>query len=179
MSNFDLPWVGVKRKVFLVIQALTWMGIWTMGQIALYNCIIFYFYHLICYFRHQCREKLRCDRKGLDHITLDERWVKTVNLVDRKTATFESSFLPLPTYGSDSPSPLYEHTPGKLVFVIYLRLLYVCNMALPGFPRPPFFQPPFLLSKNHPLANIFLVIYEFFALPILVSNLSLVISPTF
>ena len=50
--------------------------------------VSFSYYNLICYFKHQLRVKVRCDRKRLNRITFDKRWVKVASLDVRKGAIF-------------------------------------------------------------------------------------------
>ena len=59
----------------------------------------------ISFFRHQLGVKIWCDRKRLDRITFDKRWVLIVSLVVQKGATLESSFPSLPVHGDDGPGP--------------------------------------------------------------------------
>ena len=65
----------------------------------------------ILFFRHQLRDKIRCDRKRLDHITFNKRWVNAASLVVRKEAMLESSFPPLPVHDVYSPGP---STPSRV-----------------------------------------------------------------
>ena len=69
------------------------------------------FFHcdLILFIRHQLRVKIRCDRKCLDRITFDRRWVHSVSQVVWKGATLESSFPPLLVHGDNRPGPSGPH----------------------------------------------------------------------
>ena len=102
---------GGKRVVFLAILAVARMVIWTTRKKGLYNDANFSYRDLILFFRHQLRVKIRCDRKRLDRITFDKRWVHAASLVVRKGTTWESSFLPLPAHGDHGPGPSGPH-PG-------------------------------------------------------------------
>ena len=61
---------------------------------------------VICFgfFRHRLRVKIRCDRKRLDRITLDKRWVYTKSQVVGKESPLES-FFPIPARGDDGLGP--------------------------------------------------------------------------
>ena len=48
---------------------------------------------LTLFFRHLLRVKIRCDRKRLDHISIQQKPVV------RKREMFESSFPPFPVHG--------------------------------------------------------------------------------
>ena len=88
VDNVLPPFQGEKRVVFLAILAVARMVIWTMRKKGLYDDANFSHRDLVLYFRHQLRVKIRCDRKRLDWITFDKRWVNA--------AMLESSFPPLP-----------------------------------------------------------------------------------
>ena len=90
---------GEKHVVFLTILAVARMVIWTMRKKGLYDDANFSHRDLKLFFRYQLRVKIRCDRKHLDCITFDRRWVHAVSLVVRMGATLESSFPPLGDYG--------------------------------------------------------------------------------
>ena len=90
---------GDKRVVFLAILAVARMVIWTTRKKELYDDANFSHCDLIMFFRHQIMVKIRCDRKRLDHITFDKRWVNAVSLVVRKGAILESSFPLLLAHG--------------------------------------------------------------------------------
>ena len=55
----------------------------------------------ILLFRHQLRIKIRCDRKRLDYIKFDRRWVYAASLVVRKGTMLKSPVPPLPTSWED------------------------------------------------------------------------------
>ena len=78
------PFQGEKRVVFLVILAVARMVIWTTRKKGLYDDANFSHRDLVLYFRHQLRVKIRCDRKCLDRITFDKRWMNAASLVVRK-----------------------------------------------------------------------------------------------
>ena len=59
----------------------------------------------IWFFWHQLRVKIRCDRKCLDRITFDKRWVHAVSLVLRKGTMLKSSFPTHGYYGSGRSGP--------------------------------------------------------------------------
>ena len=111
IDNVVPPYKGEKRVVFLAILVIARMVIWVTRNKGLYEGANFSHRDLILYFRHQLRVKIRCDRKCLDRITFDKRWVYAASLVVRKGATLESSFPPLPVYGDGGPSPSGPH-PG-------------------------------------------------------------------
>ena len=93
------------------ILAVARMGIWTTRKKGLYDDVNFSHRDLVFYFRHQLRVKIRCDRKRLDHITFDKRWVNAASLVVRKEVMLESPFLPLLTHGVYGTGPSGPH-PG-------------------------------------------------------------------
>ena len=66
---------GEKRVVFLAILAVARVVIWTTRNKGLYDDANFSHRDLVLYFSRQIRVKIRCDRKRLDHITFDKRWV--------------------------------------------------------------------------------------------------------
>ena len=66
---------------------------------------------LILLFRHQLMDKIRCERKYLDRITFDRRWVNAASLFVLKGVMLESSFPPLPAHGVYGPGPSGPH-PG-------------------------------------------------------------------
>ena len=70
---------------------------------GLHDCANFSHRDLILFFKHELRVKIRCDRKCLERITFEKRWVIAVILVVRKEATLESSFPFLPAYADVSP----------------------------------------------------------------------------
>ena len=110
LDNVNSPFQGEKRVVFLVILAIARMVIWQTRNKGLYEGANFS-YHLILFFRHQLRVKIRCDRRRLDRITFSKRWVYAASLVVCKWATLESSFLPLPAHVDNGPGPSGPH-PG-------------------------------------------------------------------
>ena len=85
--------------MFLAILAAGRMVILTTRKKGLYDDSNFSHRDLVLYFRHQLGVKIRCDRKRLDRITFDKRWVNAASLVVRKGAMLESSFPPLPVHG--------------------------------------------------------------------------------
>ena len=89
--------------VFLAILAVARMVIWSTRNKGLYDDANFS--HLILYFRHLLRVKIRCDRKRLDRITFSKRWVNAASLVVRKGETLESPFPPLPAHGVYGTGP--------------------------------------------------------------------------
>ena len=103
IDNVVPPYKGEKRVVFLAIPAVARMVIWVTRNKELYEGANFSHRDLILYFRHQLRVKIRGDRKCLDRITFDKRWVYAASLVVRKGATMESSFPPLPAHGDGEP----------------------------------------------------------------------------
>ena len=99
VDNVLPPFQGEKHVVFLVILAVARMEIWTTQKKELYDDANFSHCDLILFFKHQLRIKIRCNRKHLDRITFDKRWVNPVSLVVQKGALLESSFPPLPAHG--------------------------------------------------------------------------------
>ena len=97
--------------VFLIILAVARMMIWMTRKKVLYDGSNYSHRDLILFFRHQLKVKIRCDRKRLDRITFDRRWVHAVSMVVRKRAMLESSFPPLPAYGDYGPGPSGPHLP--------------------------------------------------------------------
>ena len=91
MDNVLPQFHGEKRVVFLAILVVARMVIWTTRKKELYDDVIFSRRDLILFLRHQPWVKIRCDRKRLDRIIFDKRWVHTVSLVVRKWATLKSS----------------------------------------------------------------------------------------
>ena len=109
VDNVLPPFQGEKCVVFLAILALARMVIWTTRKERLYDDANFSYRDLILFFRHQLRVKIRCDRKRLDRITFDKRWVNAASLVLRKGAMLESSFPPLSAHGVCGPGPSGPH----------------------------------------------------------------------
>ena len=103
IHNVDSPYRGKKRVVFLVILAVARMVIWETRNKGWYDGSNFSQRDLILFIRVE--SKIRCDRKRLDRITFDKRWVYAASLVIRKGATLGSSFPPLPVHGDDGPGP--------------------------------------------------------------------------
>ena len=100
----------IKGVVFLTILAVARMVIWEMQKKGLYDGANFSHHNLILFFRHQLRIKIRCNRKHLDQITFNKRWVYVAGLVVLKGATLESSFLPHPMHGDEGPGPSGPHS---------------------------------------------------------------------
>ena len=105
------PFQGETRVVFLVILAVARMVIWQTRNKGLYEGTNLSYRDLILFFRHQLRVKIRCDRRCLDSITFNKRWVNAARLVVRKGTMLESSFPTLPAHGDDGPGPSGPH-PG-------------------------------------------------------------------
>ena len=99
---------GEKHVVFFTILAVARMGIWTTRKKGLYDNANFSHCDLILFFRHQLRVKIRCDRKRLNCITFNKRWVLAASLILQKGA----SSSPLPMHGNYGLGPLRSH-PGK------------------------------------------------------------------
>ena len=66
----------------LTILPVARIVIWTTRKKELYDDANISHCDLILFFRHQLR--VRCDRKRLDRITFDKRWLNPANLVVRK-----------------------------------------------------------------------------------------------
>ena len=105
--DLDPSYRDKKRAVFLAILAVTRMVIWMTQKKGLYDGANFSHCDLIFFFRH--RVKIKCDRKRLDRITFDKRWVYAASLVAWKGATLESSFSPIPAHDDDVPVPSGPH----------------------------------------------------------------------
>ena len=105
VDNVLPPFQGEKRVVFLAILAVARMVIWATRNKGLYDDANFSHRDLVLYFRHQLRVKIRCDRKRLDHITFNQRWLNAASLVVRRGAMLESSFPPLLAHGVYSTGP--------------------------------------------------------------------------
>ena len=114
IDNVLPPWKDEKHVVFLAILGVARMVIWTTWKKGLYDGTNFSDRDRILFFRYQLRVKIRCDRKHLDYITFNKRWMHAASLVVRKQATLESSFPPLPLHGSDDPG-LSGPNPGSVV----------------------------------------------------------------
>ena len=84
--------------MLLAILAAARMVIWTTRKKGLYDDAKFSHRDLILFFRHQLRVKIKCDRKRLDLMTFDKRWVNAASVVVRKGTMLETFFLPLPTH---------------------------------------------------------------------------------
>ena len=95
------------------------MGISSTRLKGLYDGANFSDYDLIYYFKHQLLVKIRCDRKYLNRITFDERWVKAANLVVRKGARLESAFPPL-SHGHHSTASSLNPYPGSVGSLFFL-----------------------------------------------------------
>ena len=83
---------------------------------------------LILFFRHQLRVKIRFERKRLDRITFDKRWVHAASLVVRKGATLKSPFPPFPGHGCIGLSLPGPH-PGKLSIQLFPLLPLVSSVT--------------------------------------------------
>ena len=83
VNNVLPPFHGEKG----VILAVARMMIWMTREKGLYDDANFSHRDLILYFRHQLKVKIRCDRKRLDRIAFDKRWVHAASPVVRKGAT--------------------------------------------------------------------------------------------
>ena len=99
-----------KRVVFLAILAVARMVTWTMQKKGLYDNANFSHRDLILFFRHQHKPKIKCNRKRLDRITFNRRWVHAASQVLRKGATLESSFPPLLANGDYELGPSGPHS---------------------------------------------------------------------
>ena len=75
---------GERRVMLLAILAVARMVIWAMRKKGLYNGANCSHRHLILFFRHQLRVKIRCDRKRLDLIIFNRRWVHAASPVVQK-----------------------------------------------------------------------------------------------
>ena len=109
VDNVEPLYQGEKRMVFLAILAVARTVIWLTRKKGLYEGVNFSHRDLILFFRHQLM-MIRYDRKRLDRITFNKRWVYAASLVARKGTMLESCF-PLPVHGDDGPGPSGPH-PG-------------------------------------------------------------------
>ena len=75
VDNVDPLYRGEKWVVFLAILAVAGMVIWVTRKKGLYDGTNFSHRDLILFFKHQLRVKIRCERKCLDRITFDKKWV--------------------------------------------------------------------------------------------------------
>ena len=87
------------------------MVIWTTRTKGFYDDANFSNHDMVLYFRLQLRVKIRSDRKRLDRITFDKRWVNAASQVVRKGTMLDSSFPPLPAHGVYGTGPSGPH-PG-------------------------------------------------------------------
>ncbi len=85
------------------------MVIWTTRKKGLYDDANFSHCDLILFFRHQLKVKIRCDRKRLDRITFNGRWVNAASVVIRKGVTLLSFFPRLPAHGDYGPGASGPH----------------------------------------------------------------------
>ena len=97
VGNVDPLYQGEKREVFLTILSVARMVIWEMRN----KGANFSHRDLILFFSVE----ISCDRKRLDRITFDKRWVYAASLVVRKGAMLVSFFSPLPGPGPSGPHP--------------------------------------------------------------------------
>merc|ERR1711942_455621 len=95
-DNMTPPLSGVKRMVFCAVLAVARMVIWTTRVNELYNGDVYSEQHLVDFFRHQLKVKIRCDWKMLSRLEFNERWVYGASLVVWKGAKWEFFFPPLP-----------------------------------------------------------------------------------
>ena len=109
VDNVLPPFQCEKRVVFLAILAVARMVIWITRKKGLYDDANFSHRDLVLYFRHQLRVKIIYDRKRLNRITFNKRWVNAASLVVKKGATLESSFPPLPALGVYGTGPSGPH----------------------------------------------------------------------
>ena len=109
LDNVLPQFQGQKHVVFIVILAVARMVIWMTRKKGFYDGANFSHHDLILFFRHQLRVKIRCDRKRLDRITFDRRWVHTASQVVRKGAMLGSSLSPLPAHSDYGPGPSGPH----------------------------------------------------------------------
>ena len=86
VDNVLPPFQGEKHVVFLGILPVAKMVIWTTRKKGLYDGVKISHRDLILFFSYQFRVKIRCNRKRLDRITFDKRWMNAESLVVRKGA---------------------------------------------------------------------------------------------
>ena len=79
--------------LFLTVLAVARMVIWETRKKVLYDRAKFSQRHLILFFRHQLRIKIRCNRKFLGLITFEKMWVHAASLVVRKGGNVGVIFL--------------------------------------------------------------------------------------
>ena len=95
-DNMAPPLKGVKRMVFLAILAVARMVVWTTRLSELHDGEVLSENHLVDFFKHQLKVKIRCDRTRLSRQEFNERWVEAVSLVVWKGAKWEFFFPALP-----------------------------------------------------------------------------------
>ena len=108
VDNVLPPFQGEKRVVF---SSCSQNGDLDDAKEGLSDDASFSHCDLILFFSHQLWVKIRCDRKRLDRITFDKRWMNLASLVVQKGIMLESYFPRLPTHGVCGPSPSEPH-PG-------------------------------------------------------------------
>merc|ERR1711942_532073 len=107
--------------VFLAILAVARMVIWTTRLSVLYDGEVLSEMHLVDFFKHQLKVKIRCDRTRLSRQEFNERWVKAASLVVWKGAKWEFFFPALPrvvqwTGALQGLPPRNSEFSGKSVF---------------------------------------------------------------
>jgi len=90
VDNVSPPFAGEKRKVFFAILAVARMVIWSTRNKGLHEDGDFSCQDLICYFKHQLEVKIRCDRRMLETMTFNERWINAASLCVRTGAGVET-----------------------------------------------------------------------------------------
>ena len=109
VDNVLPPFQDEKCVVFLAILAVAQM---VFGRRETKDCMTMQSFLIVIWFCSlgiSLRVKIRCDRKRLDRITFDKRWVNAASLVVRKGAILESSFPPLPAHGVYGTGPSGSH----------------------------------------------------------------------
>ena len=125
VDNVLLPFQSEKRVVFLAILAVARMVIWTTRNKGLYDDANSSHRDLVLSFRHQLRVKIRCDRKHLNIITFDKRWVNVASLVVRKGASFPL----LPAHGVYSTGPSGSHPVYVGIFLLETKSAVCCESS--------------------------------------------------
>ena len=104
MGNFDPPWKGEKRRVFLTFLAVAKMVIWMTRKKELYEGANFSDRDLTPFLGISLNSRSNAIEKALT-----ARWVYATILVVRKREMLEASFTPLPAHDSDGLGILGLH----------------------------------------------------------------------
>ena len=109
-DNMAPPLLGVKRMVFRAVLAVARMVIWTSRLNELYDGDVYSEQHLVDFFRHQLKVKIRCDWMSISRLEFNERWLNGASLIVWKGAKWEFFFPSLPL-GVSRPGPSWGSQP--------------------------------------------------------------------